>query len=440
MTKLALEAGDLEALKACASAVRAAERPIRVLSTLNWDASVKRDFLAANGESMPQPTYKAFDATEPLALLKTARELLRPGVIGFDWLDSIMTKLEQTAHMLSAIETPDFYQFGKMIWGAPDKVMLDGHTRVIDLAHHMEKALLDLDVSQLYPERDERVLSAEVFADLLRGELAPHFGEQAPRVEVSETLSAKAAAGAKRIRVRAAAVFSPRDVNQLLQHEALIHTATALNGRAQGDFKLLAAAHSGTTETQEGLAVFAEMMSGAMDPARFRRLAYRVIAIQMAADGADFIEVYRYFLSKDVEAGQAYENARRVFRGGVLTGGAPFAKDAVYLNGLLRVHNFMRTVVTLGRADLIRILFCGKMDINDVPAIATLAAQGEITPPKFLPPWVKDLRFLVSYLAYSSFLNRVKLPGFKSYYTEALAHVPDVWDFAATQDMNSGEK
>ena len=28
--------------------------------------------------------------------------------------------------------------------------------------------------------------------------------------------------------------------------------------------------------------------------------------------------------------------------------------------------------------------------------------------PRFLPPWAEDLRFLVSYLAYSSFLNRVR--------------------------------
>ena len=68
-----------------------------------------------------------------------------------------------------------------------------------------------------------------------------------------------------------------------------------------------------------------------------------------------------------------------------MTGGAPFTKDMVYLNGLLRVHNYMRSVVKLGRADLIRILWCGKLDLNDVPALAYLAGQGELTAPKYVP-------------------------------------------------------
>ena len=34
--------------------------------------------------------------------------------------------------------------------------------------------------------------------------------------------------------------------------------------------------------------------------------------------------------------------AERVFRGGVLTGGAPFTKDAVYQRGYCRVYNFLR--------------------------------------------------------------------------------------------------
>ena len=173
--------------------------------------------------------------------------------------------------------------------------------------------------------------------------------------------------------------------------------------------------------------MFAEIITGAMDPTRFRRLVDRVVAIQMSVDGADFVEVFRYFEgqgdNKRPNKRQAFEDTRRVFRGGVLTGGAPFTKDGVYLNGLLRVHNFMRTVTKLGRADLLRLLFVGKLDIEDVPAVAILAAEGKLTPPQTLPPWAKDMRFLVSYLAYSSFLNRVKLPGFQNYYENKLADV-----------------
>jgi len=204
--------------------------------------------------------------------------------------------------------------------------------------------------------------------------------------------------------------------------------ATALNGRAQSHFPILGRSHGGVTEIQEGLAVFAEMISGSMDPTRFRRLSDRVIAIQMSLDGADFKEVFDFYAERTRSRTEAYENTRRIFRGGLISGGAPFTKDMVYLNGLLRIHNFMRTVVKLHRADLIRLLFVGKLDLEDVPVLAHLASVDRLDGPKFMPPWAKDLRFMVSYLAYSSFLNQVKMPGFQSYYEDALADVPVVWN------------
>ena len=75
-----------------------------------------------------------------------------------------------------------------------------------------------------------------------------------------------------------------------------------------------------------------------MDLNRFRRLADRVIAIQMAIDGADFLDVYRFYLERIGDREQAFENARRVFRGGLLSGWSPFTKDILYLEGLLKVH------------------------------------------------------------------------------------------------------
>jgi len=225
-----------------------------------------------------------------------------------------------------------------------------------------------------------------------------------------------------------------RDIDQLLHHEALVHCATGLNGKLQKNFPILGQGHPGTTEIQEGIAVFAEIISGTMDPRRFRRLSGRVLAIQMAIDGADFKEVFDFFRPRAVDAEQAYENTRRIFRGGVISGGAPFTKDMVYLNGLLRVHNFIRTAVKLRRADLIRVLFVGKLDIEDIPALAQLASHDRIEPPKFMPPWASDLRFLVSYMAYSAFLNQVKMPGFQAYYEKELVDVPCVWGFADGDD------
>ena len=413
--------------KVAGRALNLAAKSMRILSSVAWDEGQKDRFLKDG--KMPNPDYAPIDVSEPRRLVAEARKSIKGEHFIFEWLGRLAETLDRTTHLIDSRGTPEFYHHSAELYGRPTRLMLDKKTRVIDLARHMDGTLDGLDFSKLVVEGYETHLTAEEFAAELTEQLKPHFGDQAPDVELSDTLSAKAVAGRKRIRVRASAGFTERDIEQLLQHEALIHTATSLNGRAQPHFKVLGRAHAGTTEVQEGLAVFAEIISGAMDPQRFRRLSDRVIAIQMSIDGADFKEVFEFYNERLDDPDQSFENARRVFRGGVLTGGAPFTKDMVYLNGLLRVHNFMRTVVKLGRADLIRILFVGKLDIEDVPALAQMAASGRLRAPEFMPPWAKDLRFLVSYMAYSGFLNQVKMPGFQTYYEAELEDVPVVWNF-----------
>ena len=413
--------------KVAGRALNLAAKSMRILSSVAWDEEQKGRFLKDG--KMPNPDYAPIDVSEPRRLVAEARKSIKGDHFIFEWLGRLAETLDRTTHLIDSRGTPEFYHHSAELYGRPTRLMLDKKTRVIDLARHMDGTLDGLDFSKLVVEGYETHLTAEEFAAELTEQLKPHFGDQAPDVELSDTLSAKAVAGRKRIRVRASAGFTERDIEQLLQHEALIHTATSLNGRAQPHFKVLGRAHAGTTEVQEGLAVFAEIISGAMDPQRFRRLSDRVIAIQMSIDGADFKEVFEFYNERLDDPDQSFENARRVFRGGVLTGGAPFTKDMVYLNGLLRVHNFMRTVVKLGRADLIRILFVGKLDIEDVPALAQMAASGRLRAPEFMPPWAKDLRFLVSYMAYSGFLNQVKMPGFQTYYEAELEDVPVVWNF-----------
>ena len=422
-----------ETLYACAvqagQYLKQAERSMRILRSVSWEPSVRADFLRSKSQKLPVVNYPKFDGRVSREYIAKARELCAENHPVFDWLLRIATTLETTACMLENLGRPEFYKFSAQLYRPPHTKLIDGKTRTIDLARHMDAALSGLGNDKLVLGGDEKPMDAQVFAAQLQAKLEPYFDGNMPKIKVEKNLSAKVLAGAKRIRIHTGANFAPIDIRQLLHHEALVHVGTALNGRAQENFPILGAAHAGTTEIQEGLAVFAEIITGAMDPVRFRRLVDRAIAIHMSVQGADFIEVYRYFLDRTVDKTQAFEDTRRVFRGGVMTGGAPFTKDGVYLNGLLRVHNFLRTVTHLGRADLIRLLFVGKMDLEDIPALASLAASGKLTAPQVLPPWIKDMRFLVSYLAYSSFLNQVKLPGFQTYYENMLNEVPDVWGF-----------
>ena len=195
-----------------------------------------------------------------------------------------------------------------------------------------------------------RTRTGEEVAAFITDAVNEHFGDSAPEVLLVDELSANAVASTSRIKIRRDAKFTAKDAAQLLNHEAFIHVATGLNGRAQTDIPILALGHPGTTRTQEGLAVYSEYVSGTLGMDRLRRLADRIVATQLVIDGADFIELYRWFLERSPNPEQAFESTRRIFRGAPLTGGAPFTKDCAYLSGYLSVTTFIRAAFRAGRA------------------------------------------------------------------------------------------
>ena len=402
-----------------------ASRSIRILTHLGWPLSVREKFFADGCKELPVVEYPDFEPGDFHERLATARAAFDCGAAVNGWLEGIAGKLETSAAMLAATDTPEFHEHSVRLYGSPESQLIDDENTSLGLARQFDKLFdhfqgMDLGVEEFRKEDADSVASA------MKHATTKMFGDDAPNVQIVEKLSANALAGPKRIRIRRDADFTDKDVQQLIYHEAHIHVGTSLNGIAQPNLKILAAAHAGTTKTQEGLAVFAEFITGAMGLDRFRRLADRVIAIQMAVEGADFLEVFKFFHERTDDPEQSFENTRRVFRGGVLTGGSPFTKDGVYLDGLLRVHNFFRTAVSSGRADCLRLLFCGKLDLEDFPVLAQLAAEGICAPARYLPPWAKDIRFLLCYLSYSSFLNRIDLSKVKQHYSKMFEELPKI--------------
>lgn len=399
--------------------LRAAERPVRLLATLAWPPEVKQRFLERRATELPRPRYAVFDPQPTFDAVARARRLIGNGHPVEAWLLRLSDAIEGGARLLAAIGTPAFFAQSRRLFGAPTDPLPDETSNSLELARSFHLVLDDLAHVDLGAPPEACVLAATL-AEEMTAAVRQHFGSDAPAVEIVEELSSNALAGARRIRIRRSACFTDRDVAQLIQHEAFVHAGTSLNGLAQKELPILAAGHAGTTRTQEGLAVFAEFISGSIELDRLRRLADRVVAIQMAIEGADFIDVYRFFLERTGGESQAFENARRIFRGGVLEGGAPFTKDGVYLDGLLRVHSFLRSIVATGRADCLRLLFCGKLDIEDMPALVALSEAGMCRPPKYLPPWAADLRYLIAYLAYSKFLNTVDAHSITRHYEQML--------------------
>lgn len=398
---------------------------MRVLSRLNWPAEIRETFLAGGATTLPRPDYVRFDAAPTLEAIDAARAELVPGSVVDDWLGRECDAVEDTARMLASVGTPDFHEYSARLYGSPTRPLPYDPATPLDLAHRIHTALDELATSKLLPQpiRDQTALDV---VSTLEPAVREHFGESAPEILIVDELSANAVASTSRIKVRRDARFTRKDALQLLHHEAHIHVATGLNGRAQSDIPILAIGHPGTTRTQEGLAVYAEYLSGTLGLDRLRRLADRIVAVQLAADGADFIEVFRWFRERSADDEQAFESTRRIFRGAPIEGGAPFTKDCAYLSGFLSVATFVRAAFNAGRADTIALLFSGKLDLWSVGALAELRAAGLVNPARFLPPWASDPSWVLTHLTLSTFQAGIDLDVVTEHIAELLDQVPPV--------------
>jgi len=400
-------------------------KPMRVLSALAWPGDVREAFLSGGAQRLPEPTYVPVDPAPVLDGVAAARRLLRPGTVVDDWLERETRSIESTALMLASVGTRAFHAYSRQLYGVPDQPLRFDPATPLELARQVHGSLAELaDADLIQPVRRSR--TSEQVATHLREAVSEHFGDDAPEVLIVDELSANAVASTSRIKVRRDARFTSKDAAQLLNHEAFIHVATGLNGRAQTDIPILAIGHPGTTRTQEGLAVYSEYVSGTLGLDRLRRLADRIVAVQMVVDGADFIELYRWFLDRTHDAEQAFESTRRIFRGSPITGGAPFTKDCAYLSGFLSVSTFVRSAFTAGRSDTLALLFSGKLDLFAVPALAELRAQGLVQPARFLPPWALDPSWVLSYLTLNTFMSHIDLTAVTEAMSDVLAHCPRV--------------
>jgi uncharacterized protein (TIGR02421 family) len=359
---------------------------LRVLRHLAWPREVRERFLAAGGRELPRVSFPAFDPDPARRRLRAIREALdseRGSVAA--WLRGQVTSIERSVSLLASTGTAAFTGHSRALFGAPDTPPLTGEPTPLAVTLELER-LADATAGTAGDRTAEH--DAESAAARLRDAIRARFGQEGPPVTVVDELSADVLAGPERVGVRRNATFSEGALAQLLAHEVDVHVLTTRNGAAQDRLPLLGRPHPATTRTQEGLAVFGELVTGRLDGERLRRLTGRVRAIAMALDGADFIEVHRFFRERGLAPEPAFEQARRVFRGAPLRGGGAFTKDGTYLDGLVRVHHHVRAARAAGREDGVRLLFAGKLDLADLPALARLAGHGLCRPPRHLPPWI----------------------------------------------------
>jgi len=135
-------------------------------------------------------------------------------------------------------------------------------------------------------------IPVETFAQRLQKAVDDFFVDDKVEIIIDPDLASKAIAGSNRIRLRAGALYSDLDLEQLLEHEAHIHAATMHNGKRQKNLRLLSLGAPRTTRTQEGIAVLAELMTLSRDVVRLRRIALRIKTIAMAQTSSKYLQVF----------------------------------------------------------------------------------------------------------------------------------------------------
>ncbi len=397
-----------------------AQRPIRILDALKWSPDVQAEFFNTRFKELPMVTEEYYQTNplrfEPEAKIAEFYEIerdIRKELGQFNSVGLIMQRMCReyitVVEMLRARGTPNFTKFSQQLYGSSTDAFYAGAPTLKDLAVVLSNTLSVIH-KQTRTKSDKKRYSSEEMVTLLGARLRKYFLDKpdAVRVKLSDDIIADAAAGAEFIKIRAHGMFSQRDLKVYEVHEGWVHLGTTLNGMHQPICTFLSKGPPSSTVTQEGLAIIMEIFTFSSHPSRMQGLTDRITAINMAENGANFIEVFDFFREQGFHDEEAYVRATRVFRGSIPTGG-PFTKDLVYNKGFILIYNYIRLAIQRGLVHDIPLLFLGKTTLEDLHIFGDLLQEGLVVPPKFVPPQFKDLAALSCWMCYSLFLNQLDL-------------------------------
>lgn len=195
------------------------------------------------------------------------------------------------------------------------------------------------------------------------------------RVELSNRIVARAMvrSGRRKVLINRSAQFLKTEIQALIHHELGIHMVTTVNANQQA-LKIFKLGLPGNTETQEGLAMLSEYLSGNLNLSRLKALAHRMMAVHMMVRNYDFSRTYKA-LTDDFGLTQddAFNLTVRVYRGG------GFTKDYLYLTGLRKVMSLYQAGIDL------QPLFVGKTSIAFIDTLKEMLDRDIVSKPVYLP-------------------------------------------------------
>jgi uncharacterized protein (TIGR02421 family) len=276
-------------------------------------------------------------------------------------------KRDEIARQITALEDRDTSRF---VYGG---LQLYG-TVAAPLAHAAQE-LLDTIPAQA---PSTQTVTAGAFAEAAEAEFDRYravYPDFPVRVEVRADIS-ELMVSFGRLLIPESAAFRADRVEPLLHHEVGTHVVTYQNGARQ-PLTLLTIGLPGYDETQEGLAVLAEYLTGGLDPRRLRVLAARVVAVGMMLDGATFLDIFESLRADhSIPTRTAWSIAIRV----VVGGGS--VKDAIYLRGISRILD------ALAEGSRLDVLLVGKLALDHIPLVQDLLDREVLQPPWIRPRWL----------------------------------------------------
>ncbi len=277
------------------------------------------------------------------------------------------TKRDEIARMVTALEDRDTSRF---VYGS---LQLYGGVTA-PLARAAEELL-----EAIPPQAPStQSVTAGVFGEAVQEEFDRYravYPDFPISFEVREDVSELMVSFGRLLIPETAAIRSDR-VQPLLHHEIGTHVVTYQNGARQ-PLKLLTIGLPGYDETQEGLALLAEYLTGGLDPRRLRVLAGRVVAVEKLLDGAEFLDIFESLRTDHrIPTRTAWSIAIRVVVGG------GNVKDAIYLRGISRILELLAEGGSLDP------LFVGKLALDHIPLIQELLDREVLEPPWVRPRWL----------------------------------------------------
>lgn len=233
--------------------------------------------------------------------------------------ESVINSYFDKIDLLSSLNTEKFLYNSLRYFGRPDRKDLKN-----------AQYLLHLPAIPSEPKRMPRI-SVEKAMELFEVAMK-QYGFKG-KIEMSKKVISQVMVlnSKKTILFRPDARFTEKEVKALIEHEIGVHMVTTQNSALQ-DLKVFNLGLPVNTKTQEGLAILAEYLSGNISLKRLKKLAQRVVVVDMMCNGADFIECFNYLhYDQGLISAEAFTITTRIFRGG------GFTKDYLYLAGFVEI-------------------------------------------------------------------------------------------------------